>query len=427
MIRVSGSSANPPPVITPPEDIELCEGQAFDQSFTPICVDANGDNVIVNASGMPVGMNDFQTSGGGLRFVGTPSVGSAADSPYTVTISCSDGVNPPVNNTMVMTVKAATLEAPANCPFTITGDEGTLIPTVTHGTFTSSAGTIVLTSPDLPAGVNLIDNGAGGWSLSGSFPDNASSPYIYTVNASSGGLNATCSGNMIVSNEVASLAVECDPIDNIVYDISDPATQFGPHGLITGGVPPYNISQSGITDVAISLINNGTNWSWNISPLATVGGPFSYVINVSDNDGDTAQCNGGTIEIVNNGAPASSGTIQSLPSSCQSGAVIRCGAFNLDGSDEICGLPLRSAVFQTGNPAPNPVQGILFIELDNISSISEVGSITIGNATINAADAAITSGNLLTWDNSALTQTQRTEIHSVLSSGQPFDISYTCT
>ena len=181
------------PVISCPNSMNITQGEFYDETFV-VCTDPDGDILSATASGLPTGLAQSQPSNGAIRIFGTPS----SAGPSTVVITCSDGTNSETCQ-FTLDVQAQSIVVPVSCPFSIDGGEGNTIGTNSFGQFTLGGASLTLSSPNLPAGVVLIDNGFGGWSLSGTFPPSSGSPYTYDVVATDGTQSATCSGNQIIS------------------------------------------------------------------------------------------------------------------------------------------------------------------------------------------------------------------------------------
>jgi len=103
------------------------------------------------------------------------------------------------------------------------------------------------------------------------------------------------------------------------------------------------------------------------------------------------------------------------------------GHINRPSGQNICGKELTGLYFQTGQPAPNPVQGTVHLVLAGAVGPQDLKSITIAGVTLRGADANLQGRDKrLVWGNNFMTQAERTAIYRVLSGGKNFTVSFTC-
>jgi uncharacterized repeat protein (TIGR02543 family) len=98
ILRVSGSSSNTPPSLTAMPNQTHQEG---DQPDLAVSASDLEDNLTYSISGQPAGLGIEPTNG---HIYGIIAEGAAANSPYTVTVTVSDMINPPVSTTFSWTV-----------------------------------------------------------------------------------------------------------------------------------------------------------------------------------------------------------------------------------------------------------------------------------------------------------------------------------
>jgi large repetitive protein len=102
ILRVSGTPVNTPPSIVAIPNQTHQEGDQPDLAAVAFDLE---DNLVYGISGQPAGLSIEPTNG---HITGIISTGAAANSPYTVTVTASDQVNPPASTTFTWTINPAT-------------------------------------------------------------------------------------------------------------------------------------------------------------------------------------------------------------------------------------------------------------------------------------------------------------------------------
>jgi hypothetical protein len=96
------SAPNQAPVLSPLPNRSGAEGDVVDVSI--VASDGDGDPLSFTGTGLPPGLSVGEDG----RITGTIASGAAAGSPYTVTVTVSDGINPPAVASFEWTVSSPT-------------------------------------------------------------------------------------------------------------------------------------------------------------------------------------------------------------------------------------------------------------------------------------------------------------------------------
>ncbi|HEX3840060.1 MAG TPA: putative Ig domain-containing protein [Acidimicrobiales bacterium] len=138
-------------------------------------------STITESGALPSGATFVDNGNGSATLAGTPSAGTGAS--YPITITDSNGVNPDATQPFTLTVnEAPTLTSPASASFVV-GSAGTF--TVTTGHDFPSATTLT-ESGALPNGVTFVDNGDGTTTLAGTPSIGTTGVYPLTITATNG-------------------------------------------------------------------------------------------------------------------------------------------------------------------------------------------------------------------------------------------------
>jgi hypothetical protein len=263
------------PEISNPGDQSGCEGDPI--TLPIIATDADGDSLTYSSSGLPAGLSiDPQTG----VITGTIGPQAAQSSPYSVTVSASDGTNTG-SATFTWTVNDVTTPAVTN-PGDQTSDEGTAVTlAVTAGDADSDS--LTYTATGLPAGLG-IDSSTG--VISGTVGPQAaqSSPYTVSVSASDG-RNADSTTFTWTVNDVTT------PV------VTDPGPQTSKEGdavslAITASDSDSDPLTYSATGLPAGLSINATTGviSGTVGPQAAQSSPYSVTVSASDgtNTGSTA-------------------------------------------------------------------------------------------------------------------------------------------
>jgi hypothetical protein len=266
---------NQAPVITPIGDQSAVEGEPFGPLDVEV-TDPDDDPVTVEVTGLPDGLSfDDEDS----TIAGTPAIGSAADSPYTVTVTASDGdledtatfslevlPEPPVNQAPVIT--------PIGDQSAVEGEPfGPLDVEVTD----PDDDPVTVEVTGLPDGLSFDDEDStiAGTPAIGSAAD---SPYTVTVTASDGDLEDTATFSLTVTAapEPGALSAEPSQIDLGTAEVgetttgSTTVTNTGEQALqITGITITGPAAFSGTSTLPIALAPGAsTSLSFSFTPSA---------------------------------------------------------------------------------------------------------------------------------------------------------------
>ena len=154
-------------------------------------------------------------------------------------------------------------------------------------------------STPLPSGLSIVPSTG---QISGQ-PNLAAITTFNIIRVDANGIAVTCAITVSVTGGGTNdLQLDCEPQIAIVHTIDSggnvSTNPVGPYSIvITGGTAPYTLSASGVFIASFVDLGNG-NYDWTFGSQA--GGPENYVITVTDANGNTADCDAGTVQIVNN-------------------------------------------------------------------------------------------------------------------------------
>jgi hypothetical protein len=259
-------TVNSPVTATAPANQSGTEGDSITSGVTASATDSKG-TVSYIATGLPAGLSIDSTTG---AITGTIGNAAAAGSPYTVTITASDGTYSG-NAKFTWTVKpAVTVTAPANQ----TNLEGATPSGVSVTATDSKSGTLNYTAAGLPAGLS-IDPATG--AISGTIGDNAAtgSPYTVTVTASDGTYSKSATFTWTVTP---------------VVSVTNPANRTSAAGDAVSGVTvtATDANKTALKYSATGLpaglsINSSTGViSGTIGASDAAGSPYSVTVTASD-------------------------------------------------------------------------------------------------------------------------------------------------
>src|SRR5205807_723130 len=182
-VHITVLHVNHPPTITAPANRTNAEADVITSGVTVTGSDPDSDPLTFGASNLPAGLTINPTTG---AITGTISYVAAAGSPYTVTVSVSDGTAPPVTATFIWTVsntnRAPSVTAPANR----TNAEGDVITAgVTVTGSDPDSDPLTFGASNLPAGLT-INPTTGAITGTITYAAPFRSPYTVTVSASDG-------------------------------------------------------------------------------------------------------------------------------------------------------------------------------------------------------------------------------------------------
>jgi hypothetical protein len=217
---------------------------------------------------LPSGLS-FNTTSGVLS--GTP--GTTTGGTYTFTITASNGVGTAPSQTFTLTI---------NQPAAITTTATTTFTVGTASTFAIAmtgypAPTLGYTG-SLPSGVNLVDNGNGTATLSGTPAANTGGTYT---------LNLTATNNVgTAATQTFTLVVNQAPAITSVGKTTFTVGTAGTFKVLTTGFPLPKLTVSGSYPSSISFVDNG-NGTATLSgtPVTGDGGTYTLTITAANNVG----------------------------------------------------------------------------------------------------------------------------------------------
>ena len=257
---------NPVVAITPPADQTNTEGASV-TDVTVTASDGKDNTLTYTASDLPAGLS-IDTSTG--EITGTIGAGDASSSPYTVTVTASDGTYSS-SGTFTWTVKAAVVVTP---PADQSETQGATVSDVTATATDASDGTLTFTATGLPAGLSI--NPTTG-AMTGTIGDDdaTANPYSVTITASDG----TYSGSATFTWTVKPIVTVTTPTSqtndegDTVSDVAVTATDANSTALryVASGLP------AGLTIDSTTGVIGGT-----IGSDDAAASPYTVTITASD-------------------------------------------------------------------------------------------------------------------------------------------------
>jgi hypothetical protein len=190
------NNTNGPPEVTSPGNQITPENTLLFPSLQIVATDPDPNTTLIySATGLPSGLSISTSTG---LITGTPTFSAAAGSPYTVTVSASDG-SLSVSQQFTWTVPNVNQPPIMTNPGTQTNDEGSTIPPLDLGTDSSDPDGTALTfdALGLPPGLDI--NATTGV-ITGTLPFDAAGSYTVTVSASDGALSDSETFTWVVNN-----------------------------------------------------------------------------------------------------------------------------------------------------------------------------------------------------------------------------------
>ena len=310
------TQANLAPQTVNPGSQSAKEGDAV--SLPIYAFDPNGDTLSFSATGLPSGLSIGSTTG---VIAGTVAAGAANGSPYSVTVTASDGT---LNNsqTFAWVVSQVLLAAPGDQ----TTAEGQAVSLQLQATASAGAGAITYGASNLPAGLTL--NTTTGL-ISGS-PANLSSnsgPYTVTATATAGGSTSSQSFTWNVTHVLLSspgdqfntqgdtvsvpLAASDPDSDTLSYSVTGLPSGLGissTTGLISGTIATTGQSAPYAVTVTASDGSHSASatFKWTVNPvlLPTPGDQFNVTGNAVSVQVQGSEGNGHSLTYSASGLPA---------------------------------------------------------------------------------------------------------------------------
>lgn len=310
------------PTVTAPVDQTNSEGDTV-SGITVTATETNDNPLTYSATGLPAGLTINSTTG---VISGTIATGDASASPYTVTVSASDGLNTG-SASFTWNINPVVLIA---SPGDQTSTEGNVVSGVTVEASDTDSGTLSYFATGLPAG--LVINTATGV-ISGTIDNNvaANSPYTVTIAAIDGDSSASTSFTWTVQSPVV-LTAPADQTNTegvTVSDVTVTATDstsgtltYSANGLPAGlsinpttGVisgtigadaagSPYTVTVA----ASDGTYSSSATFTWTVNPAVVVTAPADQSNNEADVVSSVAvtatDASGGTITYSAKGLPA---------------------------------------------------------------------------------------------------------------------------
>ncbi|HEY1671494.1 MAG TPA: putative Ig domain-containing protein [Streptosporangiaceae bacterium] len=348
---------------------------------------------ITESGALPTGVTFTDNGNGTATLSGTPATGTAATSPYQITINASNGVSPDASQTFTLTVNKAPV-APA-----ITSDPDPTFVVGTAGTFsvttTGNPVAKIAESGNLPAGVTFTDNGDGTATLAGTPAAGTRGNYPFTITASNGvGTDATQSFTLTVNPANAA------PVITSANAATFAVGTAGTFPVVTTGFPNANLSvtSSPALPPGVAFKDNGDGTATlGGTPPAGSQGTYTLTVTASNSVGTATQTlvltvNSGLAITSANSATATSGqafTFKVTTSGTPTPTVTRAGTLpagvtftaNSDGTATLSGTPAATA--KGSFP-------ITFTAKNSTGTTSQAFVLTVNNAPTFTSAAALT-------------------------------------
>jgi PKD repeat protein len=261
------------PAITSANTAAFTAGTAG--SFT-VTTTGNPAAAISTTSTLPAGVTLTDNGNGTATLASTAATAAGS---YPITITAANGVSPNATQNFTLTVNPV---APV-----FTSASGTTFAVGTAGTFSvtttgnPNAALSATSSPALPSGVTLKDNGDGTATLSGTPPAGSQGTYALTIKATNSGGTATQSFVLTVNSGLA-----------ITSAATASATSGSPFTftVTTVGTPSPTISRAGTLPPGISFTANA-NGTATLSgtPTAAARGPYPITFTARNSTGTASQ------------------------------------------------------------------------------------------------------------------------------------------
>src|SRR6202790_635393 len=220
---------------------------------------------------------------------GTPATGSASSYPITITVS--NGVGSPANQSFTLTVNQAPAITSANTTtFTVGSTAGSF--TVT----TTGAPTPTLTETGaLPSGVTFVNNGNGTATLGGTPATGSGGTYVLTLTASNGVGTAASQSFTLKVNQAPAIT----SANTTTFTVGSTAGSFT---VTTTGAPTPTLTETGALPSGVTFVNNG-NGTATLGGTPATGSGGTYVLTLTASNGvGTAASQSFTLKV--NQAPA---------------------------------------------------------------------------------------------------------------------------
>jgi hypothetical protein len=254
------------PVVKPPANQTNTEGDTV-SGVTVTATEGNKNPLTYSATNLPAGLSINSTTG---VISGTISTGDFNNSPYTVTVSATDGLNTG-SATFTWTVNPVVVVTP---PANQTNTEGDTVNGVTVTATDSKGNKLTYSAKNLPAG--LVINPTTGI-ITGTIDasDASGSPYSVTVSATDGTFTGSATFTWTVSSVVAVTSPgnqandEGDKITGLTVSATD--SKSNPLTYVATGLP-----------VGLSIDSSTGVISGTIGANDATGSPYTVIVTATD-------------------------------------------------------------------------------------------------------------------------------------------------
>ncbi len=223
---------------------------------------------------LPSGVTFLDNGNGTATLSGTPETGTASLTPYSFTITASNGVAPSVTQTFKLTVDQAPVITSANNATFPVGKAGSFTVTTTAGL---PAATTLSESDTLPSGVTFTANSNGTATIKGTPAAGTGGSYTVTLTAS----NAAAS----LTTQTFTLTVDQAPTISSAASTTFVMGQAGNFTVTTKGFPVAALTQSGTLPSGVTFLDNG-NGTATLSGTPGAGTasltPYNFTITASN-------------------------------------------------------------------------------------------------------------------------------------------------
>jgi hypothetical protein len=270
------SAAPAAPAITSTSSDTFTVGSAG--TFT-VTTTGNPTATITESGALPSGVTLVDNGNGTAILSGTPATGASGS--YPITITAANGVSPSATQTFTIAVD------PANVAPLITSSGATTFAAGQAGTFsvtttgTPTAAISATSSPALPSGVSLVDNGTGTATLAGTPPAGSQGTYTLTITAANTAGTATQSFVLTVNSGLAITSA------NSATATAGSAFSFT---VTTAGTPAPTLTHTGTLPSGLTFTAN-TNGTATLSGTvaSTAEGIYPLTFSAKNSTGTASQ------------------------------------------------------------------------------------------------------------------------------------------
>ena len=255
-----------PPTITSANNTTFAVGTAG--TFT-VTTTGTPTPSLSETGALPNGVTFNDNGNGTASLGGTPAAGSAGS--YPITITASNGVGTPANQSFALTVsQVPTITSANNTTFAV-GTAGTFTVTTTGAPTPSLSEAGVL-----PSGVTFKDNGNGTATLGGTPAAGSGGTYSLTITASNGVGTPVNQSFALKVNQAAAIT----SANNTTFAVGTAGT----FTVTTTGTPAPSLSETGALPNGVTFNDNG-NGTATLGGTPAAGTAGSYPITIKAHNG----------------------------------------------------------------------------------------------------------------------------------------------